>query len=95
MTYDDMFTCFADIYKFKETKVAGVRGVTQPSEFHQALGGVGRNMAEALVRLGIRKTCLVSAVGNDLAGRMITDELRRMGLDTSTVKVVDNASTGS
>ena len=52
-------------------------------------------MAEALVRLGVRQTTLVSAVGNDLAGRLIGDELRRMGLDTSSVAVVDEASTGS
>lgn len=34
--------------KLKDEKTLGIKGVTQPSEFYQVLGGVGFNMANAL-----------------------------------------------
>ena len=38
-------------YKLLDEKTVGLKGVTQPTQFNQSLGGVGRNMAEALLRL--------------------------------------------
>ena len=34
--------------KLLDEKTIGIKGVTQPSEFYQVLGGVGFNMANAL-----------------------------------------------
>jgi sugar/nucleoside kinase (ribokinase family) len=74
-----------------------LRGVTQPSEFYQTLGGVARNMSECLIRMGITDTNLLSALANDTAGRFICNESERMGLDPSKWLMLDKrvASTGS
>jgi sugar/nucleoside kinase (ribokinase family) len=74
-----------------------LRGVTQPSEFFQTLGGVARNMSECLIRMGIADTHLLSALANDTAGRFICNESERIGLDSSKWLILDKrvASTGS
>ena len=41
-------------YKLVDEKTVGLKGVTQPALFNQSLGGVGRNMAEALLRFNIK-----------------------------------------
>ncbi|MGL4731844.1 MAG: PfkB family carbohydrate kinase [Clostridium sp.] len=45
-----------------------------------SLGGVGRNIAENLVRLGIN-TKLITAVGDDIYGTKIVNECRDLGID--------------
>lgn len=83
-------------YKLEDEITLSMTGVTQPGEFSQVLGGVGRNMAEALMRLGISNSILISAVGNDVAGRFISEELIKIGMDTSRLyKIDENVSTGS
>ena len=84
-------------YKLIDEKTIGLKGVTQPCEFYQALGGVGRNMAEALNRFGIKDTFLISSIGDDLAGRFIRHESNLIGMDTSKWLVIDETvcSTGS
>lgn len=57
-----------------------------------SLGGVGRNIAENLARLGAG-TKLVSAVGDDPYGRRILEEACRIGLDMADTLVLSNAST--
>jgi pseudouridine kinase len=49
-------------------------------EVRISLGGVGRNIAENLARLG-RPTRLISVVGDDLYGRRILEEAAAIGLD--------------
>lgn len=46
---------------------------SNPGEVKISLGGVGRNIGENLVKLGI-ETKLISAVGDDVYGRKILDE---------------------
>lgn len=53
---------------------------SNPGEVKISLGGVGRNIGENLVRLGI-ETKLISAVGDDIYGRKILDESRLIGLN--------------
>lgn len=53
---------------------------SNPGEVKISLGGVGRNIGENLVRLGI-ETKLISAVGDDVYGRKILDESRLIGLN--------------
>lgn len=59
-----------------------------------SLGGVGRNIAENLTRLGI-ETRLISAVGDDPYGHMILDEARSIGLDMSESLVLKGESTST
>ncbi len=57
-------------------------------------GGVGRNVAENLSRLGI-PTVFVSAIGNDYFGNLILNSLRDAGVYINGVRKVDNKNTGS
>jgi len=53
---------------------------SNPGEVKISLGGVGRNIGENLVKLGI-ETKLISAVGDDVYGRKILDESRLIHLN--------------
>lgn len=57
-----------------------------------SLGGVGRNIAENLVRLGVA-THLICVIGDDAYGRQILAEARQIGLDMQDTLVVRGAST--
>jgi pseudouridine kinase len=59
-----------------------------------SLGGVGRNIAENLTRLGV-ETRLISVVGDDPYGHMILDEARSIGLDMSESLVLKGESTST
>ena len=63
-----------------------VGGTSNPGYIHVSPGGVGRNVAENLARLGV-PTALVSAVGDDSTGRHILDTTRASGVDVSGVIV--------
>lgn len=53
---------------------------SNPGRVKISLGGVGRNIAENLVKLGVH-TKLISAVGEDIYGQTVLDEARLIGLD--------------
>jgi sugar/nucleoside kinase (ribokinase family) len=55
-----------------------VLGTSNPGAVHVAMGGVARNVAENLARLGERVT-LVSRVGDDLAGRQVREHAAGCG----------------
>lgn len=57
-------------------------------------GGPAATAAYAMVRLGMRVD-LVSAVGRDLLGRLIVDELRGQGVGVGAIQVVDGPSTAA
>lgn len=59
-------------------------GPSMPGAVHFAIGGVGRNIAENLARLGVHTT-LLSAVGDDAIGRILLDSTARSGVDTTYV----------
>lgn len=50
-----------------------------PGTVRQNLGGVGRNVAEAAFRSGT-DTLLISAVGSDLASKVLIDGIKRIGM---------------
>ena len=58
------------------------RGVLQTS-----LGGVGRNLAEVLARLGLHPW-LITAVGKDDQGQKILQHMRELGMVRWDVKLV-------
>jgi pseudouridine kinase len=63
-----------------------VEGTSNPGCIRVSPGGVGRNVAENLARLGV-PTALLSAVGDDSVGRQILDATRAGGVDVSRVIV--------
>lgn len=71
-----------------------VPGDSNPVRISIGFGGVARNIADNLVRLGV-PTSLCTAVGDDPDGRRILEDLRRRGVGTDMLSVVPEASTGS
>ncbi len=65
---------------------------SNPGAVRMSLGGVGRNIAENLARLGVM-TKMMTAVGKDVYGQKILEESRRIDLDMSPALVVENEST--
>ncbi len=63
-----------------------VPGTSNPGGIRISVGGVGRNIAENLARLGVRTT-LLSAVGNDEWGQRILECTTAGGVDVSQVLV--------
>lgn len=57
-------------------------GTSNPGTIHISVGGVARNVAENLARLGER-VVLLSAVGADRSGRRIRDQAADAGVDVS------------
>ena len=63
-------------------------GDSNPGVVKTSLGGVGRNIAESLARLGI-ETKFLSVVGDDAHGRRVLDHARAIGLDMEDALIVD------
>ena len=59
-----------------------------------SLGGVGRNIAENLVRLGI-DTKLISVLGDDIYGTKVLDEAAIIGLDMKDSLILKGESTST
>jgi pseudouridine kinase len=63
-----------------------VPGTSNPGSIRISVGGVGRNIAESLARLGVRTT-LLSAVGDDEWGQRILECTAAGGVDVSQVLI--------
>ena len=63
-------------------------------EVKMSLGGVGRNIAENLVRMGVN-TRLISAVGDDVYGQKILEEAREIGLNMQDSLVLKGEATST
>ncbi|WP_454815295.1 carbohydrate kinase family protein [Labrys neptuniae] len=59
-----------------------------------SLGGVARNVAENLARLGV-DVGLVSLIGDDLEGRRVVEESSRAGIDMTSVTTASGGTTAS
>lgn len=57
-------------------------------------GGVGRNIAENIARLGL-PVHLCSVIGDDAFGRLMLEHAHHIGINTSLVEVKSNVRTGS
>jgi pseudouridine kinase len=66
------------------SRVPIVAGTSNPARLETALGGVGRNIAENLARLGT-PVSLVAAVGPDAFGEALIAGTAAAGVDTSQV----------
>ncbi len=69
-------------------------GDSTPGRITNTAGGVGRNVAENLARLG-HNVKLVSAVGDDLQSQFLLDHTRRAGVDVSACNVLPGQTTGT
>ena len=67
-------------------------GAANPSTVYRNFGGVARNVAENLARLGARVE-FISAVGDDENGASLLRQLRDVGIDTSQTMIVPGYST--
>lgn len=85
-----------DIVAKPDTGNQLVIGTSNPASCVESDGGVGRNIAEVLGRLG-SSSLIFSAVGNDSRGRAIIDRLEsECGvMAKASVKVVDTANTAT
>jgi pseudouridine kinase len=63
-----------------------LHGDSNPGKISMSYGGVGRNIAENLARLGAQVS-FFSVVGDDFPGRAALRELSDLGIDVSGVKV--------
>ena len=69
-------------------------GDSTPGQVRYAAGGVARNVAENLARLG-HHVCFLTAVGDDLYGRSLLEHTQNAGVDTHTCWTVPGAATSS
>jgi pseudouridine kinase len=67
---------------------------SNPCSASESPGGVARNVAENLARLGVR-TQLVSLLGRDAAADVLLQGLHRVGIDTQLCMSVAGGTTGS
>jgi pseudouridine kinase len=67
-------------------------GTSNPVTSTETSGGVARNVAEGLVRLGV-PAALFSIVGNDSTGQILVRELADLGVDVAGVRVSDRHPT--
>lgn len=82
----------ANIDQKWQTVAPAVVGTSNPGTVQSSSGGVGRNVAENLARMGVT-SALITAVGDDADGDRIRREADAAGVDTRYV-VVTPQSTG-
>jgi len=71
-----------------------VPATSNPGEIKWSIGGVGRNVAENLGRLGV-PTILLTAVGDDAFGQQIVERTAAGGVDMRHVLISDEQRTGT
>lgn len=67
---------------------------SNPGRIKLTMGGVGRNIAENLVRLGI-PTKLISVLGEDVYGKKMLDHANQIGLDMRDSLIVNHKPTST
>lgn len=67
---------------------------SNPGKVKLSLGGVGRNIAENLVHLGV-STKLISAIGDDMYGKKILEHANTIGLDMKNAMVLGQRPTST
>jgi pseudouridine kinase len=66
---------------------------SNPARIRSSFGGIARNVAENLARLG-QAVKLITAIGSDIAGDEMISQLHEAGVDTSNVLQTPDYSTG-
>jgi pseudouridine kinase len=73
---------------------APIPATSNPGDIRISIGGVGRNVAENLARLGVTTT-LLTAVGDDTFGHQIISQTAAAGVDTSQVIYCSECRSGA
>ena len=71
-----------------------VPGSSNPGAIRRSVGGVARNVAENLARMGMNVS-LMTAVGDDSTGREVLRQATETGIDTRQTLVVEGGRTGA
>lgn len=69
-------------------------GTSNPGRLRYSLGGVARNVAENLARLG-SEVALITAVGDDLQGQQLLAQAREVGINVEACLTVPGEHTGA
>jgi pseudouridine kinase len=69
-------------------------GSSNPARHHESFGGVARNIAENLARLGA-PVALITAVGVDAAGAALLAQAHGLGIDTRGTLTLADACSGT
>jgi pseudouridine kinase len=69
-------------------------GTSTPGAIRVSVGGVGRNIAENLARLG-ETAILLAAVGNDESGRLVMEQAQAHGIDVGHMLISNQYRTAS
>lgn len=69
-----------------------VMGDSNPGKVRMTMGGVGRNIAENLARLGL-EVHLLTALGDDASGRAILEDCREKGISTDRCLILNDMNT--
>ena len=77
-----------------QTQGEGLKGDSKPGQIHCSPGGVARNVAENLARLG-HATRLISGVGDDAFGRSLRSATDAAGVDVAQIHVVPDERTAT
>lgn len=70
-----------------------IEATSNPGEVTMSVGGVGRNIAENLARLGV-ETALVTVLGDDSNGRLVREACAAAGVDLS-LAITGPSATGT
>lgn len=81
----------ANIDRKLRTLDAVAMGSSNPARQHESFGGVARNIAENLARLGT-SVALLTAIGNDAAGDALLAQAQGAGIDMRGILRPDGAS---
>lgn len=81
-----------DIIGFTNSKL--VYKDSNPGRVKISLGGVGRNIAENLVKLGVNAK-LISVIGEDMFGKKVLEEAKQIGLDMSDSLILKDFPTST
>lgn len=77
-----------------QSDAAFTSGDSNPGRVHQNAGGVGRNIAENLVRLG-HEVSLVTLLGQDANGDWLLQQMQQAGIQTGAVLRNADRATGT
>jgi pseudouridine kinase len=84
----------ANIDRKLQTLDAVAMASSNPARQHESFGGVARNIAENLARLGA-PVALLTALGNDSAGHALRAQAQAAGIDMRGILQLDGASSGT
>ncbi|GMA49888.1 carbohydrate kinase [Alicyclobacillus contaminans] len=84
----------ANVDRKLQTRAPLVYGTSNPAEVVESHGGVARNVAENLARLGL-PPALVTMVGDDKEGEALLAHVRGLGVDVGQTIQTSDARTGT